>query len=224
MIEKIEGLIREVEAASTKRKDAEIAALEAQVNPHFLYNTLDTINWMAIDRNEYEISNAIGSLAEILRYGIDKSNEIVEIRREIEWLKHYISLQQTRLKDTFDFRLDVDPSALDCRIHKLLFQPFVENSILHGFRGVDTKHELRVSIGRDGGRINVTIADNGRGIDEGTLREIELGSFASESGKGRIGMINAIGRIKMYYGADAAVDIESAPGEGTRISIYYPAS
>jgi two-component system, sensor histidine kinase YesM len=224
MIEKIEGLVREVEAASTKRKDAEIAALEAQVNPHFLYNTLDTINWMAIDRNEYEISNAIGSLAEILRYGIDKSNEIVEIRREVEWLKHYVSLQQTRLKAGFDFRLDVDPAALDCRIHKLLFQPFVENSIIHGFRGVDRKRELRVSIGRDGDRVTVTIADNGRGIDEATLRALEGGSFANGAGKGRIGMLNAIGRIRMYYGADAAVDIESAPGEGTRISIYYPAS
>jgi len=224
MIEKIEGLVREVEAASTKRKDAEIAALEAQVNPHFLYNTLDTINWMAIDRNEYEISNAIGSLAEILRYGIDKSNEVVDIRREVEWLKHYVSLQQTRLKDTFDFRLDVHPSALDCRMHKLLFQPFVENSILHGFRGVDAKHELCVSIGRYGARVKVTIADNGRGMDARTLREIEEGTFPGEGRRGHIGMHNAIARIKMYYGADAAVGIESAPGEGTRISIYFPVS
>jgi two-component system sensor histidine kinase YesM len=224
MIEKIEGLVHEVQAASTKQRNAEIAALEAQVNPHFLYNTLDTINWMAIDRNEFEISGAIGSLAEILRYGIGDSNGIVEIRREVEWLKHYVSLQQTRLKDAFDFRLEVDPTTLDCRIHKLLFQPFVENSILHGFRGVDKRRELTVSIGREGARVRVTIADNGRGIDEGTLRAIEAGAFTNESRKGHIGMSNAIGRIKMYYGSEATVDIESAPGEGTRISISYPAS
>jgi two-component system, sensor histidine kinase YesM len=224
MIEKIQGLIHEVEAASMKQKDAEIAALEAQVNPHFLYNTLDTINWMAIDQNEYEISNAIGALAEILRYGIDNSNEIVEIRREVEWLNHYVSLQQTRLKDTFDFRLDVDPSALDCHLHKLLFQPFIENSILHGFRGIDTKHELSVSIGREGDRVSVTIADNGRGMDEMIIREIERGTYPNEARKGHIGMCNAIGRIKMYYGADASVDIESALGKGTRVSIYFPAS
>ena len=103
MIEKIGALIREVQAASTKQRNAEIAAIEAQVNPHFLYNTLDTINWMAIDRDEFEISDAIGALAEILRYGIDDSNGVVEIRQEVEWLKNYVSLQQTRLKDAFDF-------------------------------------------------------------------------------------------------------------------------
>ena len=85
-----------------KQKNAEIAALEAQINPHFLYNTLDTINWMAIDRDEYEISNMITTLARILRYGISDSNGVVKIRDEVEWLKQYIFLQQTRLKNAFD--------------------------------------------------------------------------------------------------------------------------
>jgi two-component system sensor histidine kinase YesM len=97
MIAKIGALLEEVQAASTKQRNAEIAALEAQVNPHFLYNTLDMINWMAIDRNEFEISNAISTLAEIFRYGIDNSNGIVEIEQEVAWLRNYISLQQTRL-------------------------------------------------------------------------------------------------------------------------------
>jgi len=224
MIEKISDLLHEVKAASTKQKNAEIAALEAQVNPHFLYNALDTINWMAIDRNEFEISNSIGALAEILRYGIDNSNGDVEIRQEIEWLKHYVLLQQTRLNDAFDFSVNVAPDALACRIHKLLFQPFVENSILHGFRGVDKKHELSVSIVRRDARISVTISDNGKGIEAKMLREIESGSFSDSSKKGHIGMYNAIARIKMYYGADAHVDVESTPGVGTRVCIEYSVS
>jgi two-component system, sensor histidine kinase YesM len=222
MIEKIGALIHEVQAASTKQKNAEIAALEAQVNPHFLYNTLDTINWMAIDRNEFEISNAISTLAEILRYGIDNSNGIVEISQEVEWLKQYIFLQQTRLKDGFDFNLNVDPSVLDSRIHKLLFQPFVENSILHGFRGSDKKHELTVSIVRKEARICVTIADNGKGMDEKTLREIESGAFSDTGKKSHIGMYNAIERITMYYGSEALVAVESTLEEGTRVRIEYP--
>jgi two-component system sensor histidine kinase YesM len=156
-------------------------------------------------------------------YAIDNSNGIIEIRREVEWLKRYVSLQQMRLKYAFDFNLDVDSSVLDCHIHKLLFQPFVENSILHGFRGVDKKHELAVSIGRKEARICVMISDNGRGIEEKTLREIERGSISDTSSKGHIGMYNAIARIKMYYGSDAMVGVESAPGEGTRIRIEYPA-
>ncbi len=224
MIEKIAGLIREVQAASTKQRDAEIAALEAQVNPHFLYNTLDTINWMAIDREEFEISGAIGALADILRYGIDDSNGLVDIRREVEWLKKYVSLQRTRLKDAFGFVLGVDPAALGCDAHKLLFQPFVENSIVHGFRGVDARHELAVSIRKEGSRIRIEIADNGRGIDEGSLREILGGGLPDKGRKGHIGIRNAIARIRMYYGSEASIAIESAPGEGTRVLIAYPAS
>lgn len=224
MLEKIVALIHEVQAASTKQRNAEIAALEAQVNPHFLYNTLDTINWMAIDRNEFEISDAIGALARILRYGLDDSNGVVELRQEVDWLRNYVSLQQTRLKDAFDFILDVDPSALDCHAHKLLFQPFVENSIVHGFRGAERKHELTVSIRKEEARVLVTIADNGKGIDEETLRWISQAPFPDSGGKGHIGMRNAIARIRMYYGSEARFEVESAPGEGTRISIGYPAS
>jgi two-component system sensor histidine kinase YesM len=224
MIEEIGALIREVQAASTKQRNAEIAAIEAQVNPHFLYNTLDTINWMAIDRDEFEISDAIGALAEILRYGIDDSNGVVEIRQEVEWLKNYVSLQRIRLKGAFDFFLEVEPAALDCHVHKLLFQPFVENSIIHGFRGGGSRHELRVSIRKDGALMRVLIADNGKGIDEETLREIKRGAFPGTRGKGHIGMPNAIARIRMYYDAEASIEVESAAGEGTRILIEYPAS
>ncbi len=224
MIEKIGELIRVAQEASTKQRNAEIAALEAQVNPHFLYNTLDTINWMAIDRDEFEISDAISALAVILRYGIDDSNGIVAIRQEVEWLRHYVSLQRIRLKDVFDFTLNVDPSALDCPAHKLLFQPFVENSIVHGFRGVEKKHELSVSIRKEGARIRITISDNGRGIDEDTLRSIEGGGLTDSSAKGHIGMRNAIARIRMYYGSEAEVAVESALGSGTRVLIEYPDS
>jgi two-component system, sensor histidine kinase YesM len=224
MIEKIGALIHEVQVASAKQRNAEIAALEAQVNPHFLYNTLDTINWMAIDRDEFEISKAINALAEILRYGIDNSNGVVEIRREVEWLRNYVSLQQTRLKDGFEFSLDVDPAALDCNIHKLLFQPFVENSIVHGFRGAGGKHELRVSIRKAESTIRIEVADNGRGIDEASLREIGSSEPIDDGRKGHIGLRNAIARIRMYYGAEAAVAIEGVPGGGTRVLIEYPVS
>ena len=116
--------------------------MEAQINPHFLYNTLDTINWMAIDKDEFDISNAINSLATILRYAIADSSGEVFVRDEIDWLKKYIYLQQFRLKNNFTCSINVDPDVMDLRIHKLLLQPFVENSILHGFEGTKNNHVL----------------------------------------------------------------------------------
>src|SRR5690606_22009806 len=115
-------------------------------NPHFLYNTLDTINWMAIEKNEFDISNAITSLATILRYAITNSNEMVTVRDEVEWLKKYIYLQQTRLKNTFRCEINVEPEALDFRIHKLLLQPFIENAVIHGFEGIKRENVLRIDM------------------------------------------------------------------------------
>ena len=138
-----------------KQKNAEIAALEAQINPHFLYNTLDTISWMAIDRDEYEISNMIATLARILRYGISDSNGIVKIKDEIDWLKQYIFLQQTKLKNSFECHINVEPELMEIPIHKLLLQPFIENAILHGFEGVDRAHRLQMDMKREGEFIKI---------------------------------------------------------------------
>lgn len=127
MLERLSRSLENEREANTRQREAEIAALEAQINPHFLYNLLDTINWMAIDREEYEISNSISALAFILRYGIDNSNGIVSVREECEWLKKYLFLQQTRLKYAFQCEMHIEPEIMECKIHKLLLQPFVEN-------------------------------------------------------------------------------------------------
>ena len=140
MISKINQLVEEVKRATFKQKEAEIRALEAQINPHFLYNTLDSINWMAIKKEEHEISNMLKSLAQILRYSVDKSNSIVKLREEIKWLKQYLYLQQTRFNYSFECFMDVDESIMDCMVHKLLLQPFIENAVIHGFEGVKRRN------------------------------------------------------------------------------------
>ena len=207
--------------ATRRQKDAEIAALEAQINPHFLYNTLDTINWMAIDRDEYEISNSIGALAAILRYGIDNSNSIVTVRQECDWLKQYLFLQQTRLKNTFECEIHVDPEAMGCHIHKLLLQPFIENSIIHGFDGVTRTHCLKVDIGVEEAALDISIYDNGRGMKAAMVEAVNRGIFVKTMEKNHIGMENAITRIHMYY-ENAIIKIESEEGEFTRVTIKIP--
>ncbi len=213
--------VKEKEAGEKQRK-AEIAALEAQINPHFLYNTLDTINWMAIDRDQYEISNSITSLAGILRYGIDNSNGEVRVSREMEWLKQYLFLQQTRLKNTFACEIYADSEVLDWRIHKLLFQPFVENAIYHGFKAVKETYILKVRLEPVDDKLRILIWDNGTGISQDMVDMINRGIYPESQEKSCIGMENAITRIKMYYGDKASVEIESRLGEYTRVCIFIP--
>lgn len=222
MLDKVELSMEREKKAAKKQKDAEIEALEAQINPHFLYNTLDTINWMAIDQEEYEISNSITALAAILRYGINNSNSVVTIHEECEWLKQYVFLQQTRLKNQFECDIHVSPEVSDWKIHKLLLQPFVENAILHGFEGRSGVLRLEVSISPEEDGLSVVIYDNGKGIPAELSDKMNRGEFPKSTEKNHIGMENAMTRISMYYPGEARVRIESEEGSFTRVHIHIP--
>ena len=222
MMDELEMSVQKEKEAIDSQRRAEIAALEAQINPHFLYNTLDTINWIAIDNDEYEISNAITSLAAILRYGIDNSNAEVKVSRETEWLKQYLFLQQIRLKNTFQCEICVSQEVMDWKIHKLLFQPFVENSLYHGFKVEKDVYILRVEIEPGDGQLMIRIWDNGIGMSEETVKMINGGIYPESGDKNSIGMKNAIGRIKMYYGKQADVKVSSVQGVYTEVMIRIP--
>jgi len=221
MIEELTIANEKEKEAGRKQQEAQIAALEAQINPHFLYNTLDTINWMAIEKDEYDISNAINALATTLRYAISKSNAKVTVRDEIEWLKKYIFLQQFRLKDKFTCKLNVDPDLMDASIHKLLMQPFIENAIIHGFEGDIKDATLWINMRKSDDRIIMEIKDNGKGIDEETIGQINRGNIERKD-RAHIGMENVITRMKMYYGEDSSVFAASKLGEGTVITLTIP--
>ena len=222
MLGKLDDAMKKEKEAGERQRLAEIKALEAQINPHFLYNTLDTINWMAIDKNEFDISNAIGSLAAILRYAIKNSTVTVEIRDEIEWLKNYIYLQQTRLKNSFRCEINVDPEVLDCKIHKLLLQPFIENSIIHGFEDVKQEHSLEIVFKKKGEFISISIKDNGKGMEPSLIENLNKEVFHKTESDGHIGIENAISRLHMYYGKKASVNLNSILGKGTVITLLIP--
>ena len=220
--EEFNSMMDKLKNSVEKQKNAEIAALEAQINPHFLYNTLDTINWMAIDKDEYEISNMIATLARILRYGISDSNGIVKVKDEVDWLKQYIFLQQMKLKNSFHCSINVEPEIMGIFIHKLLLQPFVENAILHGFKGVDRTHSLHMDMKQEQNFVKIEIKDNGRGIPSEIVQEMNAGIFRQTDDRNHIGMENAITRIRMYYGERAKVVVESQIGQGTSVQIWIP--
>ena len=203
-------------------RNAELKMLEAQINPHFIYNTLDTINWMAIDKDEYDISNAINSLAIILRYAISNRNQIVTIKDEIDWLKKYVYLQQFRLKNKFVCNINADNDLYDVKIHKMMIQPFVENAVIHGFNTKRDEYRLRVSIYSADDRIFIEVEDNGKGLSKDMTDVINEGDPETIKEKVGVGMYNAITRLNMYSGGSACISIDSRENVGTTVKISIP--
>lgn len=224
MIDEIRGLMSNLQRekdsvllATQKQKEYELRALEAQINPHFLYNTLDCINWMAIEKNEYAISEMLAMLGQILRYSISKSDGIVTVAQELEWVLKYVYIQRIRFNKVFDLELDADPAVSDFPIYKLLMQPFIENAIVHGFADTSSGGLLRIWIrGCDDGRLAIDIRDNGKGIDAETLHA------AINDASSHIGVANALDRIRAYYGERASVEIRNEPCSGVLVAIIIP--
>lgn len=227
MLSTINILIRDIKdqsnfivELSNKRREAEIKAIVAQINPHFLYNTLDCINWMAIKNENYEVSDTIGNFAQILRYSIGDINKEVTIYDEVEWLKKYVYLQQLRFNNSFVLDLDVDENVLEARIHKLILQPLIENSIIHGFKGYDSERVLKVRINIfKNNYVKIIVKDNGLGIEDRKLQEIINNITSGKDEDENIGIKNVYDRIKIYYGEDAKFNIESVKGQGTTITL-----
>ena len=209
-----EALIRE--------KNAEIKALEAQINPHFLYNTLDAINWLAVDREEYTISKMLTSLAALLRYSIHKSNEIVPLESELVYLRQYIHLQQQRMNYSFVCSIKADEELNSVRIHKMLIQPLLENTLVHGFPGKSGIDEIKINICRIAlERMQITVEDNGVGMSRETVEMFNHYDYARDRIESSIGLRNVIARLKLYYGENSSFFVESDEN-GTKITMEIP--
>ncbi|MFA9463965.1 MAG: histidine kinase [Velocimicrobium sp.] len=224
MSSEVKALIVKVKEALGKQKNAEIKALEAQINPHFLYNTLDSINWMAIERGEYEISDMLRNLGVILRYSINKSNHLATITEMVDWLEKYISLQKVRFNDAFEFKINVDSRTYSMKIYKLLIQPFIENAIIHGFSGMEQDGLLSIDIVLTERRnaICIIIEDNGNGMKKEIMDNYNDREWVREQEEGSIGLTNALSRIEMYYGEEGSWNINSMQGMGTVITLILP--
>lgn len=204
---------------------AEIRALENQINSHFLYNTLNTINYTAIQHDDYDVSTQIKHLSLMLRYTFDRSDKIVRAKREAEWLEEYLSLQKLRYGPVFDYRIAMDAEVEDWPMKKLIIQPFVENSIMHGFAGRSYGGVLTVEFAAyDKTRMRVSIRDNGRGIERKSLeclRRKTAGPLEETDSQG-IGLENAFLRIRSYYNDDARIYLRSWKGLGTSVVLLLP--
>lgn len=219
IMENTEHLLKETKEAMVEQKNAEIAALEAQIDPHFLYNTLDTINWKAIEHEDYEVSDMVGALADILRYTIRNPNEVCSIEQEIYWLEQYIFFQKAKLGKDLKIIYDVPEELKGYEIHKLILQPFVENSIKHGFPKVDHPCELKIKMRDAGEQLHIIIKDNGVGMSEEVM---DLYNQRQEDMQNHLGIANVCRRLRLYYGEEADIFFESEADKYTKVHLFIP--
>lgn len=227
MLEKVNRLIRRVYQTEIARKEAQLNALQAQINPHFLYNTLQIMDIMAEDKEAYEISKACQALSKIFRYSIQRGGETVTLREELQHVKNYILIQNLRLGDKLEVVYDVAETSLNLEIIKLIIQPLVENSIVHGIESSDKKCVIKISARLQEDTMIITVEDTGRGMDEEELFDIKesLSDEHEDTSKkqGGIALINVNSRIKLYYSDRYGLSIQSKKNIGTKITLILPA-
>lgn len=219
MVVRIQNLMAEVKSEEETLRKTELKALQAQINPHFLYNTLDSIQWMCEVGRTDEAVQMVSALARLFRISISRGADLIPIRRELEHAESYLIIQKFRYKDQFSYRFDVDESVLDCLCSKITLQPIIENAILHGFGELVDDGEIVISAKADGADVVLTVTDNGIGMDETQCHAI-LSHDQSEPGG--IGIKNVADRIRIYFGAPYGLSIESEPDRGTSVTIRLP--
>ena len=217
MTGRIEQLLQSVKEEQRRFHIAESKALQAQINPHFIYNTLDLIKWSAKMNETDQINTIVTRLGRLLRGVIHVKREKVTVREELELVESYLNIQKIRFSDRLFFRFRVDPDVMEATIPRFTIHPLVENAIVHGFENKNGKMFLMVSGYRDGGNLVFDIIDNGVGMTPETIGRI----FTERNGDST-GILNVHRRIGLYYGESWGIRISSEPGKGSVVTVVMP--
>ncbi|MDF2614605.1 MAG: histidine kinase [Clostridia bacterium] len=230
MVANIKELIQKVYKVEILRKEAELSALQAQINPHFLYNTLQIMDLIAEEEGIDTISNVCRALAKIFRYSINRGKEVVPLSKELEHVKNYMEIQKIRFNNKIEMKYDIDESLYDYKMVKLILQPIVENAVFHGVENKRSHCKIIISACKQEEYLVLTVQDNGVGMNNEQLEKLkhslneeivhaEISRYTERS----IGIKNVNARIKLYFGEQYGIDIESQAEIGTKISIIVPA-
>lgn len=217
MLDEINKLVQKVYEEEEKKRVVQIKALESQINPHFLYNTLDTIKWTALLQKADNAAEMASMLSKLLHISLGKGQDMIRVEDEIEHVKAYIGIQKYRLDIQFDTIFQIEDDVKECYVPKILLQPIVENSILHGFSG-ETKGFIQISCKKEGENIVFTVSDNGQGFDDTVIKKEEVKSKRFSG----IGVDNVDERIKLICGKEFGVTTTSKVGYGTNVRIILP--
>ncbi|MGG1651992.1 cache domain-containing sensor histidine kinase [Paenibacillus sp. NRS-1780] len=237
MLAKIRRLTSLSELRERQKRDAELRSLQEHIKPHFLYNTLDTIHWMARKNGADDVSDMVGALSRLFRLGLSKGDDFIPLRSEMEHISSYMQIQQTRYRDRLRWELSVPEELGELFVLKLMLQPVVENAIYHGIKARRGPGTIGVEARIEGDKLLLTVRDNGAGMTVERLRELrhlleapldsmdgqQKPSGASVNANGRsYGMLNVQARIRLSFGEEYGIVLDSEEGAGTCVTIIHP--
>ena len=219
MVKKIQKLMATVRSEEVNLRKTELKALQAQINPHFLYNTLDSISWMCEQGRNAEAVEMVNALARLFRISISRGHELIPIEKELQHAEAYLQIQKYRYKNQFTYHFTVDESCLHCLCNKITLQPIIENAIVHGLDLMVDSGHIEITVKPDGDDILLIVADDGIGMEPEQVAALLQNEPSDRTG---IGVKNVNDRLRIYFGADYGISIESAPYEGTTVTIRTP--
>ena len=219
MSDYISNLIEREYKSKLTEREMELEYLHMQINPHFLYNTLDSIRWMAVMEDQPKIAECLEAMSGLFRHSLNRGEKYTTFREEIKNLERYLILQKMRFPDTLEFEIAADPDILDCKVIKLLIQPLVENAVVHGIEPKRGGGRIIVTIEKSHGKICCRVEDNGVGIDVEAVRAFLDGSDETHKA---FALKNIQDRLRLEYGGDYGIHISGRRNEGTTIWVYLP--
>ena len=223
MIDKINELLDQVTTEQIRLRKAEFELLQAQINPHFLYNTLDTIVWLAEAGDQKRVVSMVGNLSDFFRTSLNQGKDIISIREELAHVRSYLEIQQVRYQDILRYEITVPEDLYEYKIPKITIQPLVENALYHGIKNKRGQGTITVTGKRNENGFVLYVRDNGIGMTQERLKEVRAGiQKLSYTGKEIYGLYNVNERIRLNFGETYGISIESTYGEGTCVSISLP--
>lgn len=221
MIEKIKMLMSQIVREQEMKRVSEIKALQAQIQPHFLYNTLDSIIWMAEMGKMESVVTMTSALSKLLRSSISKGEELIPIQVELEHIENYLTIQAHRYRNKFTYSIEVDPALLSNKILRIILQPLVENAIYHGIKQKAELGHIQITGKKIDGIIELKVIDDGVGMEPEKVKRMLSMSRLTPEGKG-VGLQNVNHRIQLYFGESYGLEFDSEPEEGTVVTVRIP--
>ena len=224
MARQIQVLMADVVSEHEKKRRQEFDTLQSQINPHFLYNTLDIIVWMIENEKPDQAVKVVTALARFFRISLSRGRSIITVRDELEHVRNYLMIQNMRFKNRFTYTIEAEEEILDLASLKLMLQPLVENAIYHGMEFMDGDGEIMVRAWREDKELYFQVEDNGLGMTQEQIKRLFSDQPHTGSSRGSgIGVKNVNERIRLYFGGEYGLSIESEPDEGTVVTIRLPA-
>lgn len=225
MVKEISVLVEDIRTEQRNLRATELKLLQAQINPHFLYNTLDTIVWLAEGGRKEEVVAMVTSLSDFFRTTLSKGRDLITIREEASHITSYLEIQQFRYRDILEYEIAIPESLYHYQILKLTLQPIVENALYHGIKNKRGKGKITVTAEKEGETIRFLVSDNGRGMTEEVLSHVRriIDGSETDSSQNGFGMANVEQRIRLNFGRPYGVQVDSVFGRGTEVAVLIPA-